>query len=109
MRTVVEDDVLRVEEVGLVETWSHAEWQVVAEMRFPRDLGEGHGVGPALHGGKIEAAALLKDERHDFLDSSLGRVRDRCGRCGRTRLCPRAEHTVLVAEIAGASLQLVCR
>src|SRR4029453_7247617 len=106
MRTVVEDDVLRVEEVGLVETWRHAEWQIVAEVRLPGDLGEGHGVGAALHGRKLEAAAPLEDERYDSLDNALDRMRDRCRR---TRMHSWAEHTVLVAEIARASLQLVRR
>src|SRR4029453_4866201 len=77
MRSIVEGDILGIEEIGLIETGRHTERQIVGEVRFAGDIGEGQLVGAARHGRKLEAGAPLENDGYSSLRDPFGRMRDR--------------------------------
>src|SRR5262249_52826788 len=104
MRTIGEEDVLWVEDVGLLETWRHAERQILTRVCLARDLDKGNGLCAPLRHQKFEAAAPLEDGTYDLLLNLSAGVRDRCRWAGMPH---RAEDPVFVNEIAWPHLQLI--
>src|SRR5262249_8430792 len=95
MRTVAENKVLWVEDVGLVEAGRHSQRQVLSGVRLHRDLGESNAID-ILRGWKVETAPVLEDTAHDFLLNLCPHSRDRCPEASAGS---RVENPVLINEI----------
>src|SRR5215470_16547572 len=77
MRTVAENKVLWVEDVGLVEAGRHSQRQVPSGVRLHRDLGEANAIDILGRYGKVETAPVLEDSTHDLPLNPCTRSRDR--------------------------------
>src|SRR5262249_55489620 len=106
MRTVAENKVLWVEDVGLVEAGRHSQRQVLSGVRVHRDLGEANAIDILWRCGKVETAPVLEDSTHDFLLNLCSHSRDGCpGASAGSRV----ENPVLINEIGWTCPQFVRR
>src|SRR5262245_9566634 len=103
MCTVAEKNVFWIEDVSLIETWHHAERQVLAEVCLACDLRKGDRLAAQRLCRKLKPAAPLENGTHDLLFNLTARVRDRRRRAA----MPRAERPVFINEIAWSHLQLI--
>src|SRR5262249_16218621 len=106
MRTVAENKVLWVEDVGLVEAGRHSQRQVWSGMRRDGNVGEANSFDILSRYGKVETAAPLEDSTHDLLLNLCTYSRDRCAGASAG---PRLEYPVLVNEIGWTCPQFVRR
>src|SRR5215510_4352873 len=106
MRTVAENKVLWVEDVGLVEAGRHSKRQVLSSVRLHRDLGEANAIDILRGYGKIETAPVLEDSTHDLL---LNLCTDSRDRCPGPNAGSRVEYPVLINEIGWTCPQFVRR
>src|SRR5262249_9516802 len=106
MRTVAENKVLWVEDVGLVEAGRHSQRQVSSGMRLHGNLGEANSFDILSRYWKGETAAPLEDNTHDLL---LNPFPYSPHRCAGASAGPRLEYPVLVNEIGWTCPQFVRR
>src|SRR5215468_10395665 len=106
MRTVAENKVLWVENVGLVEAGRHSKRQVLSGVRLHRDLGEANAIDILRRYRKVETAPVLEDSTHDLLLNLRTHSRDRCPGASTG---PRVEYPVLINEIGWTCPQFVRR
>src|SRR5215471_4921394 len=106
MRTVAEDKVLWVKDVGLIEAGRHSQWQVLSGVRLHRDLGETNAIDILRRYGKVETAPVLEDSTHDLLLNLCTHSRDRCPG---PSVGSHVEYPVFINEIGWTCPQFVRR